>query len=120
MRSANATSIWQHRVEREAEPADLGVLVGGLDAAATGRRAAIAPAVSPICSSGRSPSLHDPPREQREREQHAGRDEQLDEQQLVQRVVDVAQRDRDDRASPPSIVPSACSMTTRHAVVRPR
>ena len=79
----------EHRVEREAEPADLGSFVGGLDApgeVAGGDRAG---GVAHLLERPQ-PEAHDPPRQQRQREQHADRDEQLDEEQVVQRVVDVA------------------------------
>ena len=99
VRSANAASIWPI-IALSASPSRPTSVCSSAGSTRRDRSpAAIAPAVSPICSSGRSPSLHDPPREEREREQHADRDEQLDEQEVVQRVVDVAQRDRDDERS---------------------
>ena len=57
---------------------------------------AIDAAVWPMRSSGQQADAHDRPRGEAEREQHAGDHEPLDEQQPVQVLVDLAQRDRHD------------------------
>ena len=96
VRSAKACfDLAEHRVEREAEPADLGALVGGFDPARQVAGRDRAGGLAHLLERTQ-PELHDPPREQREREQHAGGDEHLDQQEMVQRVVDVAHRDGDD------------------------
>ena len=82
----------QHRVQRQPEPADLGSLLRALDAAARGRRRR---SRRPSCRSPRAAAA----RAGRSRAraptiagEHGGGDEQLDQEQPVQRAVDVAQR----------------------------
>ena len=77
------------------EAADLGARVGRLDAvrevAAGDRAGGVAHAVE-----RQQADAHDAQAASAERQQHAGDDEPLDEQQAVQRLVDLAQRDRGD------------------------
>ena len=95
----------EHRVERQAEAADLRARLGRLDAppeVAGGDRAR-----------GRAdrvqraqPDPHDPPGAEAERQQDRAEDERLDQQQPRQRRVDVGQRDRAPRrTTPPGVGP---------------
>ena len=94
-RGERALEAFEHRVQREAEAADLGPRVGRLDAvgevAAGDRARGVAHAVE-----REQADAHDGPRGGAEQQQHAGDDERLDRQEAVQRLVDVAHRDRDD------------------------
>ena len=86
----------EHRVERQAEAADLRARLGVVDAARqvaggdrAGRRADRVQRAQP--------DAHDPPGAAAEREQDGAEHESLDEQQLRERGVDLGQRDRGDR-----------------------
>ncbi len=81
--------LLQHLVQREPEPADFGGLVSSLDPAGkvTGRdcRGRLLHLLQRTES-----ELDDPPREERQRNQHSCRDRELDEQQMVKGRVDLA------------------------------
>ena len=85
----------QHPVQREPEPSDLGALVGALDAA---REVAGGDCGRGLLDRPQRPQPEPdrPEPERRERCEDAGRHEQLDHQQPVERTVDAAQRARDD------------------------
>ena len=87
----------EHRVQREAEPADLGARRRRADAAREVAGGDLARRSTAMRSSGRSPSRTTQKAQSAEREQHGGDHERLDEQQPVERLVDVAQRHGDDR-----------------------
>ena len=86
----------EHRVERDAEAADLGARVGRLDAvrqvAAGDRAGRVAHAVE-----REQPDAHDDPGGGGEQQEDAADHERLDGEQAAQGLVDVAHRDRDDR-----------------------
>ena len=84
----------QHRVQRHAEPADLGAIVGLLDAqaqlaAGDVRRRALDVAQGP------QPDSHQPEAEPDRDEEHSGGHEDLGQQQPLQRRVHVVERQRD-------------------------
>ena len=89
----------EHRVERDAEAADLGPRVGRLDAvgevAAGDRARRVAHAVE-----RQQADAHDRPRDEAEDDEDAGDHERLDDEQLLQGVVGGAQRDGRDRDAP--------------------
>jgi hypothetical protein len=85
----------EHRVERDAEPADLGARVGRLDAVRE-----VAPGDGarrvPHAIEWQQADPHHQPRHEAEDDQHGGDDERLDHEQPLQRVVDGVERDRGD------------------------
>ena len=105
----------EHRVEREAEPPDLRALVSGLDAAGKIAGRDGARGITHLLQRSQLES-HEHPRRQRDREQDGGGDEQLDEQQVMQRLVDIGERERDHQDARTG---SGRSGPHQHAVVRP-
>ncbi len=88
--------LGQHLVQRQPEPPDLGARVGGVT-----RRDRSPPAISlatrPIRSSGRRPMRITSQPSSDQGQDHAAADQRLDDHQPMQRLVDLAQRHRDDR-----------------------
>ena len=74
----------EHRVQREAEPSDLGALVGGLDAARQVARRDRPGGRADLLERSQA-DANEPPRQRRDGEQHHETDQQLDAQQPVQR-----------------------------------
>jgi hypothetical protein len=92
--SKGALDLSEHRVQRQSEPADLGVRLGALDA--TGKVAGPDRRCRSLDGDERAQAdPHDPQRERHEGGQDAERHEQLDQKQAVQRGVDVVKRGRD-------------------------
>jgi hypothetical protein len=89
----------EHRVERDAQPADLGPRVGRLDAvgevAAGDRAGRVAHAIE-----RQQADAHDRPRDEAEDDEDGGDHERLDAEQAPQGVVGGAQRDRRDGDAP--------------------
>ena len=78
------------------EPSDFGVLVDDLDAARQVARGDRARRFLHALQRPQ-PELDHPPRQEREPEQHAERDDGLDDEEMVQRVIDVRERNPDDQ-----------------------
>ena len=106
----------EHRVEREPEPPDLAVLVGGLDAlgeVAGGDRARGLPHLF------ERPELeaYDPPGQERQREQHRRRDQEEHEEQVMQRLIDVGEREHDHQHAG-EVARTVRDVHRHHAIVR--
>ena len=89
----------EHRVERPAEPADLGARVRVLHPAAEITGGDRRRGVASILRSGRRPTRTSQTRAPTIAADHDERDEQLDQEQAMERPVDVVERRGDDRAS---------------------
>ena len=88
----------EHRVEGQAEAPDLRARVGGLSRGARGRRRRSRPAVAPDAVQRAQAEPHDEPGDEAASASSTPRDDEaLDEQQAVQRLVDLVQRHGDDR-----------------------
>ncbi len=89
----------EHRVQRPSEPADLGARIVVLDAlrevaARDRRRRVLDPPERPQADAD------EPEAEHEDRGEHRERDDDLDQEQLVQGVVDLVERRRDDERLP--------------------
>jgi hypothetical protein len=87
--------LLHHLVQRETEPPDLGVRIGDVDALREVARRD-RPGRLLHLAEGPQSELDHPPRQQGQREQDAQGDDDLDLQKMVQRVIDVVERDGND------------------------
>ncbi len=87
--------LLHHLVEREPEPSDLGVFVDHVDASGEVARCDRAGRLLHLLERAQS-ELDHPPRKDRQDDEHGERDDEFHEEEVMQGVVDVGQRDGDD------------------------
>ena len=86
----------EHRVQRQPEAADLGARLGAVDAAREVAGSDRGRGLLDLAERTKA-DAHDPERKQDQRREHRERHEQLDQEEPVQRRVDVVQGARDDQ-----------------------